>query len=223
MLLNTWFGNLLSIISTDNPPDFASMKSMGADGYVAWGVVIILNAVIMGLETDSESAIFEWTEQVGLVLWSVGPQIAACTKQMPTSKCTRQNLDSYININLLKKKSWNLQPTNLTTSLHNIKITKTFFEVLRFSLHYFPVDAAVHVGLLRDGSSPSDQASKLWRRCYLLPYPEKTPQLSSKMWIETIWSLPFFKGIPATTQNHFSKVLEETLHVSGRVFGPTEV
>lgn len=55
------------------PPDFASMKSMGADEYVAWGVVIILNAVIMGLETDSESAIFEWTEQVGLVLWSVGP------------------------------------------------------------------------------------------------------------------------------------------------------
>lgn len=29
------------------------------------GVVIILNAVIMGLETDSESAFFEWTEQVG--------------------------------------------------------------------------------------------------------------------------------------------------------------
>ncbi len=27
--------------------------------------MIILNAVIMGLETDSESAIFEWTEQVG--------------------------------------------------------------------------------------------------------------------------------------------------------------
>jgi hypothetical protein len=27
-------------------------------------VVIILNAVIMGLETDSESAFFEWTEQV---------------------------------------------------------------------------------------------------------------------------------------------------------------
>ena len=30
------------------------------------GVVIILNAVIMGLETDSESAFFEWTEQVPL-------------------------------------------------------------------------------------------------------------------------------------------------------------
>jgi len=56
-----------------------------------------------------------------------------------------------------------------------------------FPLHYFPVDVAVHVGLLRDGSSPSDQASTFMekvkgvRECYLLPYPEKTPQLSSKM------------------------------------------
>eukprot|EP00434_Breviolum_minutum_P016049 symbB.v1.2.014146.t2/scaffold1025.1/size143318/6 len=33
------------------------------------GVVIILNAVIMGLETDSESAIFEWTEQFMLAFF----------------------------------------------------------------------------------------------------------------------------------------------------------
>eukprot|EP00435_Cladocopium_sp_Y103_P026472 s1850_g6.t1 len=33
------------------------------------GVVIILNAVIMGLETDSESAFFEWTEQFMLAFF----------------------------------------------------------------------------------------------------------------------------------------------------------
>ena len=150
---------------------------------------------------------------------------------MPTSKCTRQNHDSYINVNLLKKKSWNLQPTNLTTSFTQQKNHEDLFwrasffpsiiflSMWQFMLAFFVMEAVLRI-----------RPAHLWRRlkvlgsvtCYLTL--KKHPQLSSNMWVETIWSLPFFKGIPATTQNTFFPGAWNALHrFSGRVFGPTEV
>lgn len=89
---------------------------------------------------------------------------------------------------------------------------------------------AVHVGLLRDGSSPSDQASKLWRRlkvlgsvtCYLTL---KNPTTFIKNVSRNDMILAIF--LREYLQQHrtiFSQVLEtRSTGFQGRVFGPTEV
>lgn len=144
---------------------------------------------------------------------------------MPTSKCTRQNLDSYININLLKKKSWNLQPTNLTTSFTQQKNHEDLFwrasffpsiiflSMWQFMLAFFVMEAVLRI-----------RPAHLWRRlkvlgsvtCYLTL--KKPHNFHQKCELKRYDPCHFLREYLQQHRTYFSQVLATRSTFSGKGF-----